>query len=141
MKMKAKLICTGVLALAASFGALANPTERCIDSLAADARLRVLSDKVALARSTQPFAMRVADRVANEQERAVVAVWLEKRNQCFDAGAAYRRTVSNPQEVAFLRSVFVFQQRLVADLQAGRLTYAEFNQRRGELVEAAGQEI
>ena len=139
--MKAKLICSGILALAASFGALANPTENCIDSLAADAGLRVLSDKVALARSTQAFAVRVADRVANEQERAAVALWLEMRNQCFDAGAAYRRSVSTPQEIAFLRSLFVFQQRLVADLQAGRVTYAEFSQRRGELLEAAGQEI
>ena len=54
---------------------------------------------------------------------------MEKRNQCFDAGAAKRRALSKPQEIAFLRSVFVFQQRLVADLQQGRLTYAEFNQR------------
>jgi hypothetical protein len=141
MKMKAKLICSAILAAMASFGAFANPTENCIDSLAADARLRVLSDKVALARSTQASTVRTADRVANGQERAAVAVWLEKRNQCFDAGNAYRRGMSSPQEIAFVRSVFVFQQRLVADLQGGRVTYAEFNQRRLELVAAAGQEI
>jgi hypothetical protein len=35
----------------------------------------------------------------------------------------------------------VFQQRLVAELQQGRLTYAEFNQRRAELAQAAGTEI
>ena len=85
--------------------------------------------------------VRVAERAPTEQERAAVAMWMEKRNQCFDAGAAKRRAVSQPQEIAFLRSLFVFQQRLVAELQQGRLTYAEFNQRRAELAEAAGTEI
>jgi len=139
--MKAKSICTGVLALAASFGAAANPTETCISSLARDPGLQVLADKVALARSGQAALVRVADRAPTEPERAAVALWMEKRSQCFDAGAAKRRTLSKPQEIAFLRSVFVFQQRLVADLQQGRLTYAEFNQRRAELAQAAGTEI
>jgi hypothetical protein len=139
--MKAKSLCTGVLALAASFGAAANPTEACIAALAKDPGLQVLADKVALARSGQASLVRVADRAPTEPERAAVAVWMEKRNQCFDAGAAKRRALSKPQEIAFLRSVFVFQQRLVADLQQGRLTYAEFNQRRAELAQAAGTEI
>jgi hypothetical protein len=68
-------------------------------------------------------------------------VWLGKRQECYDSGAAQRRATTRPQQIAFLRSVFVFQQRLVADLQIGRVTYAQFNQRRLELVEAAGQEI
>jgi len=139
--MKAKSICTGVLALAASFGAAANPTEACITALAKDPGLQVLADKVALARSSQVSLVRVADRAPTEPERAAVAVWMEKRNHCFDAGAAKRRALSKPQEIAFLRSVFVFQQRLVADLQQGRLTYAEFNQRRAELAQAAGTDI
>jgi hypothetical protein len=139
--MQANAICTAVLALAASFGAAANPTESCIGSLAKDPSLQVLADKVALARSGQAALVRVADRAPTGPERAAVAVWMEKRNQCFDAGAAKRRAVSKPQEIAFLRSLFVFQQRLVAELQQGRLTYAEFNQRRAELAEAAGTEI
>ena len=140
--MKAQLICSGVLAVAASFGALAQDrTANCIDSLAADGRLQVIADKVALAHSNQTSSMRALERVANEQERAAVALWLGKRQECFDAGSQKRRAVSTPQEIAFLRSVFVFQQRLVADLQDGRLTYAEFNQRRGELLQAAGKEI
>jgi len=139
--MKTTSICTAILALAASFGAAANPTETCFDSLAKDPSLQTLADKVALGRSSQASLVRVADRAPTAAERAAVAAWMEKRNQCFDAGAAKRRAVSTPQEVAFLRSVFVFQQRLVADLQQGRVTYTEFNQRRAELVEAAGAEI
>ena len=140
--MKTKLICSGILALATSFGALAQATTaNCIDSLATDGRLQVIADKVALAHSNQAGSVRTLDRVANEQERAAVAVWLGRRQECFEAGTKSRRAVSAPQEIAFVRSVFVFQQRLVAELQSGRVTYAEFNKRRLELVEAAGQEI
>jgi hypothetical protein len=139
--MRAKSICTGVLALAASFGAAANPTEACIAALAKDPGLQTLADKVALGRSGQALLVRVVDRAPTEPERATVAAWMEKRSHCFDAGMAKRRALSTPQEIAFLRSVFVFQQRLVADLQQGRLTYAEFKQRRAELAQAAGTEI
>ncbi len=139
--MKATAICSGFLALAASFGAAANPTEACISSLAREPSLQVLADKLALARSGEAALVRIADRAPTEQERVAVAAWMERRNQCFDAGAAKRRAISKPQEIAFLRSVFVFQQRLVAELQQGRLTYAEFNQRRAELAQAAGTEI
>jgi len=138
-----KQICIATLALAASCGALAaeDPTRACIGALAAEPRLALLADKVVLAHGKQGAATRAVDRVATEQERAAVAIWMGKRNECFDAGVEHRRTSSKPQERAFVRSVFVFQQRLVADLQAGRLTYAEFNRRRGELAASAGQEI
>jgi hypothetical protein len=140
--MNRTTICTGILALAMSFGAHAQQaTASCIDSLATDGRLKAIADKVALAHSNQAGSVRAPDRVANEQERAAVAVWLGKRQECFEAGATQRRAVSKPQEIAFVRSVFVFQQRLVAELQNGLVTYTEFNKRRLELVEAAGQEI
>jgi hypothetical protein len=139
--MKAKLICGAVLAMAASFGANAQPTDKCMAALSSEARLQPIADKVALGRTGEAALVRVMDRAASEQERTVIAVWLHKRNECFDAGAGYRRAMSTPQEIAFLRSVFVFEQRLVSDLQAGRLTYAEFNRRRIELAQAAGQEI
>jgi hypothetical protein len=141
--MKSTLICGGMLALAASFGAhaSANPTEDCIDALSAIPALQPVADKVALSRSTQARAVRVADRTPTAQERDALALWLMKRNDCFDAGAAQRRAAATPQQIAYTRSVFVFQQRLVADLQAGRMTYAEFNRRRAELATAAGEEI
>src|SRR5262245_30083458 len=113
-KMKAtKLICTAVLAMAPAFGLAANPTENCIDSLAADASLKVLADKIALARSSQAQLVRVSDRTATQEERVAIAAWMQKRNACFDAGVEQRRASMKPQEVAFVRSVFVFQQRLV----------------------------
>jgi hypothetical protein len=140
--MNITTICGGILALAMSFGAQAQQaTANCMDSLSKDGSLKAIADKVALAHSNQAASVRAPDRVANEQERAAVALWLGKRQECFEAGVPQRRASSKPQEVAFARSVFVFQQRLVAELQDGRITYTEFNQRRRELVEAAGQEI
>jgi hypothetical protein len=140
-----KSICAVILALAASSSAMAekaDPTATCIESLAAEPGLRVLADKVALARSNNANPTRVANRMASEQERAAVGLWHGKRQQCFDAGAGFRRATSTSQEIAFVRSLFALQQQLVAGLQDGRLTYAEFNRRRLELIEAAGgQEI
>jgi hypothetical protein len=142
MEVKTKLICTGILALAAaSLNAAASPTSNCIDRLASEPSLQVLADKVALARSTQARLVKVSNRAASGQERAAIAEWQGKRQQCFEAGIAQRRAEMKSQEIAFLRSVFTFQQRLVADLQDGRMTYAEFNSRRLELVQAAGEEI
>jgi hypothetical protein len=139
--MKAKLICTAVLALA-SFAALAqDPTARCMEGLSAEPRLSPIADKVALVRSSQPFVQRVSERTANAEERASIAVWMNLRAKCYDAGAEHRRALSTPQEIAYVRSVFVFQQMLVAELQSGRIGYAEYNRRRAELVQSAGQEI
>ena len=98
--MKAKLVCSGVLALAASFTAFAQPTDKCIASLAAEPSLQALADKVALGRTSQGVVLRVADRTATERERAAAAIWLQKRKDCFDAGAEQRRALSTPQENA-----------------------------------------
>ena len=141
--MKARLICTGILAAMASFSALAEGslTAGCLNEMAYEPRLTILADKVSIAQSAARTARSAPERVATAEEREAVALWGHLRQQCFEFGAAQRRASMQAQEIAFLRSVFVFQQRLVADLQAGRLTYAEFSKRRGELTEAAGQEI
>lgn len=139
--LNSKVICTAILALA-SFAALAHdPTARCMEGLSAEPRLSPIADKVALVRSSQPFVQRVSERTANAEERAAIAVWMSLRAKCYDAGAGHRRALSTPQEIAYVRSVFVFQQMLAAELQSGRIGYAEYNRRRAELVQSAGQEI
>ena len=137
--MKAKLICTAIFAATASFGAAAQTTAGCVAELAFEPRLTIIADKVDVVRANR--GVQAPDRVATTEEKDALRLWAHLRQECFEFGAKQRRASSKPQEIAFLRSVFVFQQRLVADLQAGRVTYAEFKQRRGELVEAAGQEI
>ena len=139
--MKSKLICSVVLALSATVAAAAQdtPTEGCIKELVFESRLKPIADMVDLVRANP--GVRAPDRVATAEEKAALALWVEMRQGCYEYGAAYRRATSKPQEVAFQRSLFVFQQRLVAELLQGHVTYVEFTRRRAELVEAAGQEI
>ena len=139
--MKTKLICGAVLALSATFAAAAQDTSTssCMKELAGEARLKPIADKVDLVRHNGNAG--APDRLATSEERAVLAVWADMRKGCFEYGAAHRRAISKPEEVAFQRSLFVFQQRLVADLAQGRITYAEFGQRRAELLTAAGEDL
>jgi hypothetical protein len=139
--MKSNLICGALLALTATLAGAAQdtPTTGCMNELVFEPRLKPIADKVDLVRANP--AVKAPDRVATTEEKAALGLWAEMRQGCFEYGTAYRRATSKPQEVAFQRSVFVFQQRLVTELQQGRVTYAEFTRRRAELVEAAGQEI
>ena len=147
--MKATLICTGILALAASFGAAAqeksltvtDPTANCIGALASEPRLKLIADKVALGQISKAPG-RALDRAATGKERAAVAAWLGMRKDCFDKGASYRRGLSTPQGIELAHDAFAYQQWLVAQLQEGRITYTEFNRRHQRVVYiAAGQDI
>ena len=147
--MKATLICTGILALAASFGAaaqeasrnLTDPTANCIGGLASEPRLKLIADKVALGQGINAPG-RALDRAATAEERAAVAAWLGMRKDCFDKGASYRRGLSTPQQIELTQDAFEYHQRLVARLQEGSITYTEFNRRRVRLAYiAAGQDI
>jgi len=147
--MKTRLICTAMVALAASLGAaaqeagrnVADPTASCIGALAGEPRLKLIADKVALGQGINTPA-RTLNRAASDDERAAVAAWLGMRKDCFDRGARYRRAVSSPQEFALVSDAFEHQQRMVADLQAGRMTYSEFNSHRLRLANfAAGYDL
>jgi len=147
--MKAKLICTGILALAASFGAAAqetsrnvtDPTASCIVNLAGEPRLKLIADKVALGRGIN-IPARFLERAPNADERSALAIWLEMRQDCFNEGAKYRHVVSTPGEIELARDAFDYQQQMVAELKAGRMTYVQFNNRRMKLANfAAGHDL
>jgi hypothetical protein len=96
--MKTKLICSAILAMAASFGAFAQdaaedlngPGVRCNDSLSRDARFEGIADNTALGQ------------------------WMAERKACFDAGAGFRSAHLRPEEIAYAKSAFVFQQMAIA---------------------------
>jgi len=145
--MKAtKLICTAILATAASFGAYAqdaaedvnDPTVRCNDSLATDARFSVIADKMIIGYAGAP--RRAVHRAATSQERVAIGQWIEARKSCFDAGAQFRRAHLKSEEAAYARSAFVFQQMLVIRLLDGKVTYSDFNRQSLQLAAAATQE-
>jgi hypothetical protein len=145
MKTK-RLICSGILAMAASFGAFAqdaaedanDPTVHCNDSLAVDARFSVIADKMIIGYAGT--VRRAVHRTATAQERSAVGQWLEARKTCFEAGAKFRRSHMKTEDAAYARSVFVFQQMLVVRLLEGKVMFADFNQQSLQLAAAAMQE-
>jgi hypothetical protein len=145
MKTK-QLICTGILAMVASFSAFAqdaaedmnDPTVRCNDSLATEARFSVIADKMILGYAGAP--RRAVHRTATAQERGAIGQWIEARKSCFEAGVQFRRSHLKSEEAAYARSAFVFQQMAVIRLMEGKTSYADFNQQSLKLAVAATQE-
>ena len=135
-----KTIAIGIVMLAASFAALAQdgPVDRtygCLEKALHEPRLAVIADKVALAYGPGLKTAPALERLVNAEERAAVALWVELRERCFAAGGHYRFTALTPHEHLAIQGAFEFQQRLLANLQQGGITYAQFNRRRLELAE------
>ena len=143
--MKTNLICTAIFATAASFGAFAQdaaedlngPSVVCSGALAGDPRLGVLADKVDVA--PIPFARmaRSPERVATAGERKVIALWVERRDECFSRGAEYRLKTLSPEERVDADSLFGAQRAISVQLLQGRLTYAQYNRYRFDLFQGA----
>lgn len=129
--------------VAASFASVAqetpgpgvDPTYACLERMARESRLALIADKVALAHGPGLKTIRGLDRPASTEERAAVAHWLDRREQCFASGEYYRFTFLTPQEHLAVYQSFEFQQRLLANLEQGRMNYVQFNRRRLELAE------
>lgn len=142
MKTK-QLICTAILAMVASFGAFAqdaaedmnDPTVRCNDSLATDARFSIIADKMILGHAGTP--RRAVHRTANGHERIAIGQWMAERKACFEAGVEFRRAHLKSEEAAYARSAFVFQQIAIAGVLKGQSTFAAFNQQSLKLAVAA----
>jgi hypothetical protein len=112
----------------------AYPTNQCTDRLAQDHRLAAIADKVALSHTADTTVVMLAldDQVA-APEHAALKLWSKLRQACFDLGDAFRRTAVVPERAALAVRLFDLQQSLIDELDAGRVTYAEFNLRRVEL--------
>jgi hypothetical protein len=128
----------GAIALASSFGALAqalpDPTFGCSQELAFEPRLDAIAEKVALIAGAEATpAMRALDRFATAEERAALELWAHFRQQCFNYGESHRAATYTSAQRALLAVMFRTDQRLLADLQRGRLTYAEFNSSSSQL--------
>lgn len=129
--------CLAAVAVAISAHALADdsyPTNQCINSLPQDARLAVVADKVALARSDETGSeMLGLDRQATDDERPALHLWSKLRQFCFDLGAEFRAGLANQEQAGLAGRLFELHQGLLGDLREGRISYAEFNGRRVEL--------
>jgi len=146
--MKKNLICSAVLAMTASFGAFAQdaaedlngPSVVCAGALAGDPRLAVLADKLDVA--PLPFAhmVRSPDRVPTAGERKAIALWVDRRAECFHAGAEYRMKTLLPEEQSYADALFGAQHAISERLLQGRMTYAHYNRLRFDLFRSAQYE-
>jgi hypothetical protein len=145
--MKTKLISFSIL-LAASFNVFAQdaaedlngPTVVCVGALAGEPRLSALAGKVDVA--PIPFARmeRTPERVATADERKLIALWVSRRDACFQAGAEYRVKTLLPEEQAYATALFAVQRELALELIRGRVTYAQYNSNRFDTFKAAQYE-
>jgi hypothetical protein len=144
--MKTKLLCTAILAMTASFSAVAqdaaqdlnDPTVLCLAVLADQPQFALLSNKMALVHTAEAAYRPAPDRFATTEERNAIAQWASARRQCFGMGA---KRLSNAADADFRASMFGFHQSLLANLREGRMTFAQFNERRVELAEFAQSDI
>lgn len=118
--------------------ALDSPTTACLDLLTKDARFAAIGTRLALAqaRDATPAMLRDPDMPTLPEQRAVAA-WMQARQACFDAGAAFRRD-HVPQPLIVIEAAG--ESRLAGaagDLQRGRLSYGAFNLQRAAIADEA----
>ena len=118
--------------------ALDSPTSACLHALTGDARFASIATKLALAQASDATpAMRLDPDLPTLSEQRAVAAWMQARQACFDAGAAFRRD-HVPQPLNAIEAAG--EDRLAAaaaDLQRGRLTYGAFNLQRAAIADEA----
>lgn len=143
-----KTILAAILVMSASFNVFAQDaaedlngaTVVCAGALAGDARLAVLADKLDVA--PLPFAHmeRTPDRTATAAERKAIALWVDRRAECFAAGAEYRMKTLLTEEQSYADALFGVQHAISEQLLQGRMTYAEYNRLRFDLFQGAQYE-
>jgi hypothetical protein len=118
-----------------------NPALPCFNALSSDPRFSAIKDKVALG-GTMEELRRVpssAER-AGPQERPILDAWKGARDECRRLELPYYATRDAGVQ-ALARDHFAAVQGLIAELQAGAMSYGEFGKRRVELYEKVNRDI
>jgi hypothetical protein len=113
----------------------------CFNALSGDPRFAALKDKVALG-GTMEELRRMASGAerARPQEKPVLDAWKTAREECRRLELPYYAT--RDLEIQRLaREHFAAVQGLIAELQAGALSYGDFGKRRVELFEKVNRDI
>ncbi len=111
-----------------------NPAMPCYEALADDARFAALRDKMVLGPTTSSESQRVA-KVAERptrEESAVIAQWRVARDECNKLEKPYLATRATEIQ-ATVNQYYANLQAQIRELEAGRLTYGQFETRRYEL--------
>ena len=128
-----------LLAAVALWGAAAhaqpkgNPAMPCFRALATDPRFAAIKDKVALGGDLDEMhRMTKGTERASAQEAPVIAAWKDARADCHRLEKGYFATRDSGIQ-ALAEEYFAALQAQIAELQAAKISYGEFDSRRLEL--------
>jgi len=105
--------------------------EEC-NALLADAALDPIRDKVAFFNADQPpLAMRTNTSYASAEEKPVIALWAQKRDQCYRISDQLMAMVP-AQIVALMTASRQVTDSMIAELYLGNITYGELANKRAK---------
>jgi hypothetical protein len=104
--------------------------QRC-EALMADPALNPIRDKVALIRSQQTFAMRTNTDYASAEDKPIIALWAQKRDQCWQI-ARPTQAKMHVQIVAVDNATKEVVDSMIAELYLGHITYGELANKRAK---------
>lgn len=112
-----------------------DPALACIRALPSRPDFAPLSAKVALAAvEDQSFAMMTIGDRATEEDKPVIAAWVNARQECIRLGDAWSMEYRHPQIRVIAAGAFGGFLAASADLYAGKITYGEFATARQQLL-------
>jgi len=110
---------------------IADSRQQC-ESLMADPALNLIRDKVALYDvDQQTFAMRTNMNHASAEEKPVIALWAQKRDQCELMGRPILAKAP-VQMAAVIKAGGQLTDSMIAELYVGNITYGELANRRAK---------
>lgn len=117
--------------------------QNCFEALSADGDLTLIKDKVSLVGAgEQTFSMLVDNSKPTTEEQKALLIWGNKRDVCFkEVRKALDAQGTAPAIKNVLTSGSHTAQMLLIDLYNGKLTYAEFANRRQDLTQVINEAI
>jgi hypothetical protein len=125
------LAALAVVSAASVAQAAEDPSIACFGAISSNPAFEPLRGKVVLQLGGHPdLSMLANGHRPNKPEKEAIAAWVAEGERCYDLGHDYRASAYPPVISALIDESMHALEALVAKLYAGKLTYAEFNEKR-----------
>lgn len=136
------LAAVGVLSVTPAVHAAEDPSIACFGAISSNPAIEPLQGKVVLQLGSHPdLSMLANGHRPTKSEKEAIAAWVNEGERCFDLGRTYRASAYAPVIAALIDESMHTLEALVSKLYAGKLTYAEFNERRQQNDDAFRERI